>query len=77
MYWVILLAILDAFAHTCTTMVLLDMRTLQGSGATGSFVRFCSEAELPSLTIQTMNSGGIAGLQNALASNSFQIQAAV
>ena len=44
------------------------------AGATGSFVRFCSEAELPSLTKQTMNSGGIAGIQNALASNKFQIR---
>jgi len=44
------------------------------AGATGSFVRFCSEADLPSLTKQTMNSGGISGLQNALASNTFQIR---
>jgi len=44
------------------------------TGATGSFVRFCSEAELGTQSIQIMNSAGVAGIQNALGSNDFQIR---
>jgi len=65
------LGCLRAYVHNYNTVGYEDFTAV---GANGSFVRFCSEAELPSLTIQTMNSGGIAGLQNALASNTFQIR---
>ncbi len=65
------LGCLRAYVHNYNSVGYEDFTA---AGATGSFVRFCSEAELPSLTIQTMNSGGIAGLQNALASNTFQIR---
>ena len=65
------LGCLRAYVHNYNTVGYEDFTA---AGATGSFVRFCSEAELPSLTIQTMNSGGIAGLQNALVSNTFQIR---
>ncbi len=44
------------------------------AGATGSFVRFCSEAELGTQSTQIMNSAGVAGIQNALGSNDFQIR---
>jgi hypothetical protein len=44
------------------------------TGATGSFVRFCSEAELGTQSTQIMNSAGVAGIQNALGSNDFQIR---
>ena len=44
------------------------------AGAVGSFVRFCSEAELGTKSIQKMNSAGIAGIQDALASDNFQIR---
>jgi len=44
------------------------------AGAIGSFVRFCSEAELGTKSIQKMNSAGIAGIQDALASDNFQIR---
>jgi hypothetical protein len=65
------LGCLRAYVHNYNTVGYEDFT---GAGATGAFVRFCSEAELPSLTIQTLNTGGITGLQNALASNNFQIR---
>ncbi|HDD60926.1 MAG: hypothetical protein DRI65_04025 [Chloroflexota bacterium] len=43
-------------------------------GVTGALVRFCSEAELADSNIQKMSSSGIAGIQNALASDDFQIR---
>jgi len=43
-------------------------------GVTGAIVRFFNEAKLSSANEQTMSSIGIAGIQNALASDSFQIR---
>jgi len=41
---------------------------------TGAIVRFCDEAKLSSSSEQTMSSIGITGIQNALASDAFQIR---
>ncbi|RLD93533.1 MAG: hypothetical protein DRJ13_15585 [Bacteroidetes bacterium] len=43
-------------------------------GVTGALVRFCSEAQLADSNLQKMSSSGIAGIQNALASDDFQIR---
>ena len=43
-------------------------------GATGAIVRFCDETDMSSASEQTMSSIGITGIQNALASDAFQIR---
>jgi len=44
------------------------------TGGTGSIVKFCSEADLAVKSIQKLNSSGIAGFENSLGSNKFQIR---
>lgn len=44
------------------------------TGVTGSIVRFCDAGEVDESVVQELNSGGISGLQAALAGNQFQIR---
>ena len=60
-----------AFVHNYGNVSYSDFTP---AGAVGAVVRFCSEAELGTNSIQLMNSAGNAGIQSALASDDFQIR---
>ena len=65
------LGCLRAYVHNYGNVSFSDFSPV---GVTGALVRFCSEAELGTNSIQEMSSAGIAGIQNALASDDFQIR---
>jgi hypothetical protein len=65
------LGCLRAYVHNYGSVGFEDFKP---AGVTGAIVRFCSEADLSDSTDQLMNSIGIAGIENALASDSFQIR---
>ena len=65
------LGCLRAYVHNYGSVSLDDFKPTTVSGA---IVRFCTESKLSSTSEQTMNSIGITGIQNALASDAFQIR---
>ncbi|MCJ7734682.1 MAG: NBR1-Ig-like domain-containing protein, partial [Anaerolineales bacterium] len=65
------LGCLRAYVHNYDTVGYEDFKPV---GVTGALVKFCSEAEVDTASLQIMNSAGIAGIQAALASNAFQIR---
>ena len=62
---------LRAYVHNYGSVGLEDFKP---AGATGAIVRFCSEADLSDPSDQLLNSAGVTGIENALASNNFQIR---
>ena len=65
------LGCMKAYVHNYGTVGLEDFKP---EGPTGALVAFCSEADADNSSKQTMNSNGINGIQDSLASNDFQIR---
>jgi hypothetical protein len=65
------LGCLRAYVHNYDTVGFEDFKP---TGVTGAIVSFCNEAELNISSEQTLNTTGISGIQDALASNKFQIR---
>ena len=65
------LGCLRAYVHNYDTVGPEDFKPV---GVSYSIVRFCNEAEMNISSKQTMNATGISGIQNALASDKFQIR---
>lgn len=65
------LGCLRAYVHDYGSVGYEDFKP---TGATGAIVRFCNAGEVDNVSIQSMSSTGIAGIQNALASDLFQIR---
>jgi len=65
------LGCLRAYVHNYGTVGFEDFKP---AGVSYSIVRFCNEAELNISSKQTMNATGISGIQDALASDKFQIR---
>ncbi|MBS1249125.1 MAG: hypothetical protein MAG431_00698 [Chloroflexi bacterium] len=60
-----------AYVHNYGTV---DAGDYTAPGVTGAIVRFSNEDELNDANVQELNSLGITGIENALASNQFQIR---
>ncbi len=65
------LGCLRAYVHNYGSVGYEDFKPL---GPIGAIVRFCNAGEVDTGSIQSMSSTGIAGIQNALASDLFQIR---
>ncbi|MFL7812501.1 MAG: NBR1-Ig-like domain-containing protein [Anaerolineales bacterium] len=65
------LGCLRAYVDNYGTVGYEDFKT---GAVLGSIVRFCSTSQLNTASYQELNSGGISGLQAALASDDFQIR---
>lgn len=65
------LGCLRAYVHNYGTVGYEDFKP---AGATGAIVRFCTPGEVDTASLQEMNSSGIDGIQDALASDLFQIR---
>ena len=52
----------------------LGLEDFSPTGGTGAIVRFCNVSQVDDSGVQEMNSGGVSGLQSALAGDQFQIR---